>query len=80
VCYLSAKSYTMYFDVTVEDKPCAIIGAGVVGVSTALELIKRGRKVTVYSAAIPDMEPKEGMEIPSQELPTVWMPKEYDYS
>lgn len=33
----------------------AVIGSGVLGLMTALEMVRRGRKVTVYSADIPDM-------------------------
>ena len=77
---MSAKAYTIYFDHTAEEVPCAVLGAGIVGLMTALELIKRGRKVTVYSEAIPDLEPKEKPKILSQIMPMIWMPKDYDWS
>jgi glycine/D-amino acid oxidase-like deaminating enzyme len=77
---MSAKGYSIFFDPTSDEGHCAVLGAGVVGIMTALELIKRGRKVTIYAEAIPDSDPKEGAEVTSQCLPIVWMPKEYDWS
>ena len=47
--HMSAKSYSIYFDVTASDGQCAVLGAGVMGLMTALGLIKGGRRVTVYS-------------------------------
>ena len=70
----------MHFDPTAEEVLCAVIGAGVSGLNMAVELVKRGRKVTVYSAEIPDLESREVNQVVSGEMPVVWMPKEYDWS
>lgn len=77
---MSAKAYTIFFDPTADEVHCAVIGAGVLGLMTALELNKRGRKVTIYSASIPELEAKEAEQISSQAIPKVWMPNEYDWS
>lgn len=52
---MSAKAFTIFFDPTSADGQCAVIGSGVLGLMTALELIKRGRKVTVYASEIPEL-------------------------
>ena len=57
-----------------------MIGSGIIGLMTALELIKKGRKVTVYSSSIPGAETEGTKEIASQILPVIWMPKEHDWS
>lgn len=77
---MSAKGFTIFFDPTTAEGRCAVIGSGVLGLMTALELIKRGRKVTIYSAEIPELESQEGNGVTSQILPVVWLPNEYDWS
>lgn len=52
---MSAKGYTIFFDPTTDFGNCAVIGAGVLGIMTALELNKRGRKVTVYTTDLPEL-------------------------
>lgn len=59
---------------------CAVVGAGVVGIMTAIELVKRGRKVIIYSAEIPELSSKQDGEVTSQMLPVVWLPNQYDWS
>lgn len=51
------------------------------GIMTGLELIKRGRKVTIYSSQIAELEPKlENVQVSSQAMPVIWMPNEYEWS
>lgn len=46
--YMSAKSIYTYLDV---DHPidCAIVGSGLIALLTAMELVKSGHFVTIYS-------------------------------
>ena len=77
---MSAKSVTIYLDAT-SNIECAVIGAGVNGLMTAIELAKRNRKVTLYSDIIPQLNSKKQEEVVgSQVAPSVWMPIEYDWS
>lgn len=56
--YMSAKSVTIHLDATTFID-CAVIGAGVNGLMTAIELAKRNRKVTLYSEIIPQLNSRK---------------------
>lgn len=46
---------------------------------TAIELMKAGRKVTIYSEKIYELKPKDKNEKPLA-MPRIWMPSEHDWS
>ena len=53
---MACRSFAVFYDHHF-DAQTAVIGSGVMGLMTALEMVRRGRRVTIYSADIPDMEP-----------------------
>ena len=58
---------------------CAVIGAGAMGLLTAIELFKLGHQPTVYSARIPKPGEKDNTQcITSQIAPGLWLPYGYD--
>ena len=77
---MSEKAVNIHFDPTGDAVQCAILGAGVLGLMTAIQLTKKGKKVTVYAEQIPNLESRTGTHIASGEMSVVWMPKDYDWS
>ena len=72
---MSEKAVNIHFNPIGDEVQCAVLGAGVLGLMTAVELAKNGRKVTVYAAEIPDLEVREGRKVSSGEMGVIWMPK-----
>ena len=62
---MSEKAINIHFDPTGDSVQCAILGAGVLGLMTAIELTKKGKKVTVYAEEIPDLEVRSGSKVSS---------------
>jgi hypothetical protein len=78
--YGSAKRITDIFqaDVVTKGNQCAVLGAGVLGLLTALELINRGQKVRIYTKKIPTYGQKNNKLMMTSEIaPGFWFP--YDY-
>jgi NADPH-dependent 2,4-dienoyl-CoA reductase/sulfur reductase-like enzyme len=50
---MTSKSYTIFIDPITTENTCAVIGSGVMGLMTGIELAKRGKRVTIYSEMIP---------------------------
>ena len=71
--HLSVKNYSVFSN----SMEAAIVGAGISGLSTAIELARLGRKVTVYASEIPDMRGKKMVK--SGRLHSIWMPNLYDW-
>lgn len=75
--FLSSKSFRIFLDPSLNPN-AAVIGSGVLGLMTAIELAKSGTLVTIYSDIIPEMNQSDNSKLlPSQILPQIWMPKDY---
>jgi anaerobic glycerol-3-phosphate dehydrogenase len=57
---------------------CAVIGAGIVGLFTALELIRNGQRVTIYSDNFHELNSKS--KTGPALVPRVFMPNHYDWA
>lgn len=69
----------MNLKVTVhEANECAVIGAGAMGLFTALELIRNGQKVTVYADNLHELNHKTKGKTAT--VPRHFMPNHYDWS
>jgi hypothetical protein len=55
---------------------CAVVGAGVVGFLTALQLVKYGQRVTIYSDTYHELKKSRQPTL----VPRVFMPNNYDWS
>jgi succinate dehydrogenase/fumarate reductase flavoprotein subunit len=78
--FLIAKSFKIFLDPST-NPTCAVIGSGISGLMTAIELTKSGRLVTIYSEVIPQFNQNDSSKLlASQSLPQVWMPNDYDWS
>lgn len=76
--FLSVKSFNVFVDPT-KNPTCAVIGAGIIGLMTAIEITKSGRLVTLYSDVIPQYDTNDSSKlISSQILPQIWMPDGYE--
>lgn len=64
----------------VKNASCAIIGSGIIGLTTALEFKKRypNEKLKIYAKAIPEFGEKDNSKmITSQIAPGYWLPYSY---
>ena len=75
--YLAAKSIVIELGGT-RSMESAVLGAGFLGLMTALELAKRTYSVTIYSDRIPELGNKSGTFIPSEVDPGKWFPYHCD--
>ena len=78
--YGSAKKIVNIFQTEIKTKGnlIAVLGSGIMGLLTALELTNRGQKVKVYTKKIPSYGQKNNKLMMTSEIaPGFWFP--YDY-
>ena len=79
--HIISKSITRYTNYRENQGNCAVLGCGPSGLFTALELLRNGRKVTLYAQQFPTLKSEsDKKKVPSQLLPLSWIPSNYDYS
>ena len=69
---LSSRQLPLKFEIAKVGE-CAVLGAGMESLFTAIELMKAGRKVTIYSEKVYELKPKDKNEKPLA-MPRIWMP------
>ena len=58
----------------------AVLGCGIVGIASALELSRRGFNVKIYSQIIPKYGERDSKKMcTSQVAPGYWLPYYYDF-
>lgn len=76
--YISAKSLTTYVGPSkLKNAECAVLGCGIMGLFTAIELAKRGYTVRLYAAQIPQKGATNNL-LASQIAAGKWQPGGYD--
>ena len=64
----------------ISDKKVGILGAGIVGIATALELAQKGYEITMYSDKFPDKNKTENKTLNTSEIaPGYWLPYYYHF-
>lgn len=76
--YISAKSVGVYVGPSkVKNVDCAVLGCGIMGLFTAIELSKRGYSVRIYTETVPKPNATDNL-LTSQVAAGKWQPGGYD--
>jgi D-amino-acid oxidase len=77
--YISAKSVSVYVGASqLKAAKCAVLGCGIMGLFTSIELAKRGYLTSIYTEAIPQPGAQKDL-LTSQVAVGKWQPGGYDH-